>query len=138
MALAIILFWMSERWYWNHRADDIAIVAAVGLLWFWVSLNVESWRQNRTVYSFSRRSLRVAVDLLLIALGAFWGMTFVAEMFWEVRARVIALPFASWLFLLVVYGPLLVWFLALTFFFGRDATRCVVQRFDSIRGVNQT
>jgi hypothetical protein len=78
MALAIILFWMSERWYWNHRtddmpgtapafqvlmsinapvallraawlrhlpvvADDIAIVAAVGLLWFWVSLNVESW-----------------------------------------------------------------------------------------------
>jgi hypothetical protein len=57
-------------------------------------------------------------------------MTFVAEMLWEVRARVSALPFASWLFLVVVYGPLLAWFLALTFFFGRDAIRCVV---DTVR-----
>lgn len=160
MALAIVLLGMSERWYLNHRADDmpgtapafevcmsinapvallraawsrylpvvvdwIVIVLAVGLLWLWVSLNVESWRHSRTVYSFSRRPLRVTADLAFIALGAFWGMTFVAEVVWVVQARVVALPFTSWVSLVVIYGPLLAWSLALILFFGKDAIRCI-------------
>lgn len=53
--------------------DYPILIAAVGLLWFWVALNVNSWRQRRAIYMFSRAPFRIAGDLFLIATGVFWG-----------------------------------------------------------------
>jgi hypothetical protein len=101
--------------------DNVTLVLAVGILWYWVALNVESWRRDHTVLMFHWAPLRLVSDLLLIAVGVFWGVTFVAETR-DVRQP---MPLSGWLWGSGFLGPLLAWSLALIFFFGRDLVQCV-------------
>lgn len=57
--------------------DYLIFVLALGVSWYGVALNVDSWRRDRTV--LTRVPLRLAAALLLIAMGAFWGLTMASE-----------------------------------------------------------
>ena len=99
---ALIFRHLSASW------DYVVLVLAVGILWYWVALNVESWRRNRAVLGFRWIPLRLAVNLLLIAMGAFWGLTFIVEVrglrlrIWIGRARCGSAVFWA----LCLHGPL--------------------------------
>lgn len=117
--------WVQIGGLWG-RWDDALYVAAVGLLWYWVALNVQSWRRNRTVRHFSNRPLRITADLLLIAMGIIFGCVVafhdldlsgyanLRRWYWtHLRSP------ATWLWLSIVVLHSL-WALSLLFFFGRD------------------
>ena len=72
----IMLFQLLWSRYLSTFGDTLLLVLAVGVLWYWVGLNVESWQRNRTVVMFGWAPLRMGGDLLLIAVGVFWGLTF--------------------------------------------------------------
>jgi hypothetical protein len=114
--------------------DYPILIAAVGLLWFWVALNVDSWRQGRAVCMFSRTPLRIAGDILLIVTGIFWGGVCVGRNL-DVGAIVHGAygqvlgdcyprgwQDASLCIAVVVFQ--LTWSLVLIYFFGRDFIHC--------------
>jgi hypothetical protein len=113
--------------YYRHVPelwDRCVFISAIAILWYWVALNVESWRRDRKVLAFSWLPLRLTADLLLIALGVFWGVVFTTQ------GRLIHadLELSSPLLAFPVLGLLLAWSLALVFFFGRDLIHCVRER----------
>jgi hypothetical protein len=105
--------------YLSAYGDYLALVLAVGALWYWVALNIESLRRNKKVLMFTWVPLRLASDLLLIAMGVFWVIAWVPE------ARRSML---SWPWMLAVVGSLLAWSVGLIFFFGRDFIACAPVR----------
>ncbi len=113
LAIMRVLYYrhVSELW------DRVVFVLAVGLLWYWVALSIESWRANRTLVTFSWAPLRLAADLLMLALGAFWGLSLIFQghqMYLELVA------FSSWLWVPGVFASVLAWSLALIYFPIRD------------------
>jgi len=110
--------------------DNVTLIAAVGLLWYWVALNTDSWRTHKAVFMFKRKSQRLVGDLALIALGAFWGFICVqdgltARSFFDGSRFGL---FHAWMrtpFLVAVAVCSLAWSLALIYFFGRDLIQCV-------------
>ena len=113
---------------WSHcvsaRGDSVALVVAAGVLWYWVALNVESWRRSRSVLGFRWIPLRLAVDLLLVAMGAFWGLVFAAEGR-DALSPYLHLHWSGSLWLSGILGPLLAWSVVLIAFFGRDFVLCL-------------
>ena len=63
---ALVFRYLPGRW------DDITLVVAIGMFWYWVSLNIESWQRNRRVFMFSRIPLRLAADTIAVGIGAMW------------------------------------------------------------------
>jgi len=127
------IFWfryVPDPWDW------VTFIAAVGLFWYWAALNVQSWREARMVYMFTSNPLRIAGDLLLIAIGASLGFFFLAHELWIALrdgvqvARISSPPFTwpSWLWFGVIAGLHLAWSVVLLFFFGRDLLHCLVRR----------
>jgi hypothetical protein len=112
---ALLFRHVSASW------DYVVLVLAAGMLWYWVALNIESLRREGKVLMFRWVPLRVVGDLMLIAMGVFWGLTFVAE----TRALRQPRPLSGWLWASGIFCPLLAWSLALIFFFGRDLIQCV-------------
>jgi hypothetical protein len=118
--------------------DDLTLIAAVGLLWYWVALNVDSWRQKRTALMFSWRPLRFCGDLLLIATGLFWGLIFVGKdlavgaIMNGTRGEALRNQFplsrsqATWFIVATAFH--LAWCLALILFFGCDFVHCVFRK----------
>lgn len=101
-------------------ADGVSLVA-VGLLWHGVTLNLEAWRQRRSVLNFKFRPLRAIVDVMLLSLGLFFGFFAVYAL-----AHLDGIPPNSTLFWLWWVPDLLqaffsgLWGLALAIPFGRD------------------
>jgi hypothetical protein len=48
---------------------DITFVLAIAMLWYWVSLNIESWQQNRRILMFSWTPLRSMGDMIAVGTG---------------------------------------------------------------------
>jgi hypothetical protein len=108
--------------YVSTFGDSLALVLSVGALWYWVGLNVEAWRRERSVLMFRWAPLRLGGDALLIVMGAFWGFTFVAEARYF-RPR--PWDWSAWLWASGILVPLLIWSVVLVFFFGRDFVSCL-------------
>ncbi len=53
----IVLYRYLPGWW-----DAITFIAGIGVFWYWVARNIESWRQTRRVFMFSWRPLRLAGD----------------------------------------------------------------------------
>ena len=102
--------------------DYVLVVLAAGALWYWVALNIGSWRRNRTVLTFPWAPLRLSADLLLVGMGVLVGCWFVEE---GRSFRPLPWPLASWFWMAGFLIPLLAWSLALIFFFGRDFIHCI-------------
>jgi len=111
---------------WSHRLygwwDYILFVAAIGVFWYWVALNIHSWRQTRRVLMFSWEPLRLAGDALAVGTGALWLF-----IYWrEPRSPYMPVSWLSWIDFLMALLSL--WSVALIFFFGRDLIHCVLRK----------
>ena len=98
---------------------DIALVAAIWMFWYWVSLNIESWHQSRRVSVFSWKPLRLAGDTIAVGVGAIWPFVY--------RYKV-ALPYSltDWLWFVPCLGFPFLWSAALILLFGRDFVQCLL------------
>lgn len=125
-------FWAN---YLSTLWDDLALIAAVGLLWYWIALNIDAWRKRRIVVMFSWTPLRLAGDLLLVVAGMFFGSVCV----WEqlplkaalhgVRGEALLNYLPQRLpWFIAVTSLLLAWSLALIYFFGRDFIHCILRK----------
>jgi hypothetical protein len=103
---------------------DAAFFAAIGALWYWVALNICSWRERRVVCMFTWKPLRLMGDLVLVGVGMVWAFVCTHEVlhgYWPHT------PF-GWLWDGVCMGFVLAWSLALMFFFGRDLIHCLLRK----------
>ena len=105
-------YWMFLGY--GYRELDAMFVTCVGIFWYWVALNIWSWRQRNTLLLFKWTPLRIVADLLLMVLGSVF-MLFrnldIADMRWPWRIPSLAF------FLFWTFGPL--------FVFGCDLFRVV-------------
>ena len=106
-------------WFYHISVlgDALAVVLSAGLLWYWVALNVDSWRQKRMVLTFSFVPARLAADVVLIAMGFFYGFLVVEE-----GRGLFPASWSSsvWFLSASILLPFAMWSMALIFFFGRD------------------
>lgn len=114
--------------------DQITLVVVIGVFWYWVSLNIESWQQKRRLFIFSWVPLRLVADAIAVAIGVMWVfMLWGAH--WYTVPRYTVPPGVSivrgwslsqWLrFVPCSFLPVL-WSATLIFFFGRDILHCVL------------
>lgn len=103
-----------EGWW-----DPITLVAAIGMFWYWVSLNIESWQRTRRVCTFSWKPLRLASDTIAIGIGTL--LAFVLS-----RTRADSLPSTDWRWSVPCLILLVVWSAALILLFGRDFAECLL------------
>lgn len=108
----VLVFRYLPGWW-----DDITFAAAIAVFWYWVSLNIESWRRGRRVYVFSWMPLRLAADTLVVGIGVMW-----AYILWHGRAY--GLPatdsLTDWLWAIPCVSLPALWSAVLILFFGRD------------------
>lgn len=114
--------------------DDATLVAAVGVFWYWVVLNIRCWRQWHAIIMFRWFPLRLATDGILMAVGLLSGFAGLVEG----RHIVLAsdprgtgcfgpLVWSNWLSI-VIAGFFLSWSIGLIVLFGRDFLHCVVRK----------
>jgi hypothetical protein len=106
--------------YLFSRWDPTMFVLSIGLLWYWVSLNILSWRESRSVYTFSWPPLRILGDILLAGFGAIW----IFEFFWKERTYTYMGSPSRWAATIMA----LAWCVILVFFFGRDLIQHIRRR----------
>jgi hypothetical protein len=122
-----ILQMLYSQYLFNWRWDPVIFFLSVGLLWYWVSLNILSWRESRTVYTFSSPPLRITGDAIVSGLSLFFIFKLCQE---------ISVAYVRW------WRPLqwasrlidLAWCVTLVFFFGRD----LLQHFRRSRGTSES
>src|ERR1700691_739984 len=56
-------------WPWSPVWDRVLSVASIGALWYWVALNIESWRERGMILQFQWTPLRIGANLLAFPLG---------------------------------------------------------------------
>jgi hypothetical protein len=109
---------------WSHRLycrwDYILFVAAIGVFWYWVALNIHSWRQTRRVLMFSWAPLRLAGDAVAVGTGALWLFVY-----WREPRSPYMPAWPNWIDFLMAL--LIMWSVALIFFFWRDL-HCVLRK----------
>lgn len=94
-------------------------ILTIGMLWYWVVQNFESWRSMRTVYTFSQLSLRLLSDGLLMAMGLICGSWLLSEY------QYLRMPlWQSWWHWISI-PCLATWAVFLIFFFGRDFVNAI-------------
>jgi len=107
------------RWTWFYHVNgvwsDAMFVASIGLLWYWVALNIHSWHERRSPVIFSWAPMRVMADLALVAMGLSiaWGF------------RNVDVAHLPWLWRIPVVTFLVVWSLGPVVVFGRDLIHCL-------------
>lgn len=107
------------RGLWNplvrYPWDDAIFVATIGIFWYWVALNIQSWRQRGTVLLFGWVPLRITTDLVLIGLGVFVCFVFGTASYLPLEGL--------WAWFLRI--SVLAWSLGSVFLFGRDLIQCL-------------
>jgi hypothetical protein len=125
------IFW--DHWMpypWNFPA----LMAGVGLLWYWVACSVETWRKRREALSPRWRHSRLLIDALLIAMGLLLGLMGVVDtkdiIEWAPMSfrGIVGCFGANWwsefLRSIVAASMHFGWSAILVFFFVRDSVRC--------------
>ena len=64
---------VGQPLWFREPPANLILITAVGVFWYWVALNIYSWRESRTLLLFVWAPIRVAADLLLIVIGAYLG-----------------------------------------------------------------
>lgn len=127
MPRALVFRYLPGWW------DDITLVVAIGMFWYWVSLNIKSWQQSRRVFMFSWIPLRLAGDTIAVCIGAMW--VFVLS-----QNRAYSLPVlvssTDWLWFVPCLCLPMLWAATLILLFGRDFAQCLLPskgKSDSLR-----
>jgi hypothetical protein len=104
--------------------DYITLVVAIAVFWYWVSLNIESWQQNRRLFLFSWMPLRLVGDTIAIGIGVMWALVL-----W--RGSRYSLPphlsFRDWLWFVPCACLPILWSAVLILLFGRDFVSCLLR-----------
>ena len=126
------------RIFWDHWLpypwNLAALIAGVGLLWYWVACSIELWRKQREAVLPHWRYGRLLIDALLIVMGLLFGLMGAGEtkevVDWapmSFRGAVGCFGATWWSELLrsviaasIHFG----WCLALVLIFVRDFVRC--------------
>jgi hypothetical protein len=128
------VFLLRALWF-RHLSgwhDHALLIVVIGLLWFWVALNITSWQSRRAVRMFAWKPLRSAGDLLLTAVGGLLGFVVVMN-FPEVAIRIkYSQNLTEALWLASEPALFLAWSIVLIFFFGRDFIHCFSTQSDDI------
>jgi hypothetical protein len=105
--------------WWDH----ITLVVAIGIFWYWVSLNIESWQQSRRVFMFSWIPLRLTGDAIAVGIGTIWFFVLSRN-----RAYSLPVPVSSpdWLWFVPCFGFPMLWGVTLILLFGRDFVQCLI------------
>jgi hypothetical protein len=121
-ALRNLLYHMSPRW------SDPMYVAAVGILWYSVALNMDSLYARRTVPLFRWAPLRIATDLVLIALGP--------SSVWALRnTDLIQVARFDWPWFVPSFASCLFWAFGPPAVFGRDLVQSLRRRASEPPGI---
>jgi len=110
-ALARALWFRHVDGLW----DDVMFVASIGMSWCWVALNINSWQERSTLLLFTWVPLRLAADLLLIALSGCF-------VWFSRRIDIAHLP---WQWLVPTLTSALIWSVGPVFVFGGDLIHCL-------------
>jgi hypothetical protein len=105
--------------------DEITLILAIGMLWYWVALTIESWQQSRRVCIFAYLPLRVTGDVIALGLG---GLLVCGILLGH---RTLGFPphsWADWLLSVPSLCLMILWAAVLIIFFGRDLVDCVLPR----------
>src|SRR5580692_11518596 len=104
--------------------DYITLVVEIAVFWYWVSLNIESWQQNRRLFLFSWMPLRLVGDTIAIGIGVMWALVL-----W--RGSRYSLPphlsFRDWLWFVPCACLPILWSAVLILLFGRDFVSCLLR-----------
>jgi hypothetical protein len=63
--------------YLSSTLDNVTFIAVIGIFWYWIALNIQSWRERRTLHLFAWVPLRVGVDLFVVAMGGYLVWLFI-------------------------------------------------------------
>ncbi len=102
--------------------DDITLVLSIALFWYWVSLNLESWRLGRRVLMPSWTPLRLFGDTIAVGIGLTWAWAL-----WAGRELPPVLSFSDWLWFVPCLGLPILWSGTLILLFGRDFVQCLLR-----------
>jgi hypothetical protein len=105
--------------------DPAVFVIAIALFWYWVAMNVLSWRHQRAAYTFSWTPLRLIADAAVIAVGVFWLVVCWREI--HHRSELL-FSWSDYTWYVVLFGLPLAWALGLISFFGYDSVRLFLDR----------
>lgn len=119
MPRALVFRYLSDWW------DAITLVIAIGMLWYWAALTIESWQQSRRVFIFSNLPLRVLGDLTAVGMG---GLLVFGVLLGHSSLGFPPHSWADWLLCVPSLCLLILWAAVLIFFFGRDLLVCVLHR----------
>lgn len=103
---------LSEVW------DRAVLIVEIGLFWYCIALNIEKFPLKRTVTTFALPPLRVASDLVVMAVGGLVGISAVSRAWWWLPRMDV--PDPPWLWTPGSLVCLLGWSFILVFLFGRD------------------
>ena len=110
-----LLFRYLPGWW-----DPIVFVTAIGVLWYWVALNIETLRTTREIVIFSWTPLRLAIDVIVVGVNLIWLFLLGRDRF--------SLPVTStdWIWSISSMLLLALWSAAMVAFFGRDFIHCLL------------
>ena len=121
--------------YLPYSWSVFIMIAAVGLFWYWIALNVHSWRRRQTVFSSWPRGAQLVVDVVIVAFGLVWGLYGVGMGYREWPRSFThgmgCFGLNLWFTLLpliMTTCSFLAWSLVLIFFFGRDFIHCALRK----------
>jgi hypothetical protein len=71
MSMNAPLIFQLRAWYdtFSYPWNVVTELVAVGLFWYWIALNISSWRSGGSMITFSWRPARFVLDAVLIVLG---------------------------------------------------------------------
>jgi hypothetical protein len=114
----VLVFRYLPGWW-----DDITLVLAIAVFWYWVSLNIESLRHGRRVFMFSWRPLRLAGDTIAVGIGAMWAFILWRSPSYDLPPLV---SLTAWLWFVPCICLSILWSVALILLFGRDFVHCLL------------
>ncbi len=128
-------FGFKYNWlaYFSSRAF---FLAAIGLSWHWLALNVETGRLRKMIWMFSWRPGRFVLDALLIAAGLLCGLAAIGRLreivqYWPPNLGVMGCFAPVWVYELssgIFAAVLVAWAFVLVVFYGRDFVLCYLEK----------
>jgi hypothetical protein len=106
---------------WWH---DITLVVAIGVFWYWVSLNIDSLRHGRRVFMFSWTPLRLAGDTIAVGIGVMWIFVLWSSRWYYGLPPLLSLT--EWLWFVPCLCLPILWSAVLIVLFGRDFVLCLL------------
>jgi hypothetical protein len=108
--------------------DDITLVVAIALLWYWVALNLESWRRTRRILMFPWRPLRLLGDMIGVGAGVMCALVLSHDFFLWLAYGFPRIPsLTGWLWFVSCTCLPIMWSAALIILFARDLAYCVLR-----------